>query len=271
MTANVARTTECQISVDFSSPVGPSASIVKTLFLAMLEDAGAMIEEFPAARISTVENSVRLSCQLSNDSLQRLVSLIVPPRAPHQLPESAPATTPPEAEPQPTPQPAVDQATLELRANRRYLSSVNRMIDDLFRSSQNATDSRRVLTWHETFARRIETLPTVNVSPELIEFGQRTARHFRTLATSLRGEAIKVDTKNRAITHEVTHVDPGWAYANYWGGFGYRPASVQVSSNLQQIREQQAATVIAGGLERAKIWDMIRADQAEANNRIRRN
>lgn len=271
LAATVQERIECRISIDFSQPVGPSSAIVKTLFLALLEDAGAMIEEFPGTRISSSGNSVRLTCELSDESLRRLISLIVPPRTPHSFaipfehsaatdadgsPSGSPRTTPPAEE---TPEAAAARIA---RANRRYLDGANRIINDLYRASRNASDYRRTVTWHETFARKLEALPTDSVREEFVDFSLQTAQRFRALASSLRGQSIQVDTKNRAITREVTSFDPGWTYVNYWGGFGYRPPVMHVESNVARIREQQAAAVAEGQLEREKIWTHIREDQA---------
>ncbi|MCA8982311.1 MAG: hypothetical protein KDA76_01010 [Planctomycetaceae bacterium] len=262
LSATVGERTECEISIDFSSDVGPSSAIVKTLFLAMLEDAGAMIDEFPGTRISTSGQRVRLSCELSDESLRRLVSLVVPPRAPHDY--SVEIQQPPASEPvksEPTPE---ELAAQQLRANRRYLESANRIVNDLYRASQNATNYSRTITWHETFARKLEALPTASVDPALVDYAHRTAQRFRTLASSLRGQGIRVDTQNQAITREIVEFNPGWVSANYWGGFGYQPSSLRIQSNMQQVREKQAAAVTEGRLERSKIWDQILADQAEA-------
>jgi len=267
LSARVGQQIDCLITIDFAVPVGPSPAVVKTFFLAVLEDAGAMIEEFPGTRISSQGNTVELRCQLSLDSMQRLISLIVPPQTPHDpvlqagtngADTEAPAPTP--TQPQASQTPTAEEVA---RRNRRYLQGVDGLINDLNRASRNASDYRRTITWHQTFAHRIESLPTTGVRPDFVEYGERTAERLRALASSLRGQGIRVNTQSQAITYEVADIDPGWMYANYWGGVGYRPPSMRVSSNLQQIREQQAAAVEAGELERAKIWDMIRADQAD--------
>ncbi|MFN3157748.1 MAG: hypothetical protein ACE37I_00450 [Rubinisphaera brasiliensis] len=261
----------CQIRIDFGQDVGPSAAVIKTLFLAIVEDSGAMIDEFPSARISTSGNSVVLRCDLSDSSLRRIISLIVPPRAPMAPDALVSAATDQPAgtadgnvQPGNAPENSQDDAAMTaFRANRRYLQAVNRMIDDLNRASQRAADYQKTVTWHETFARKIEALSTVNVDPELVDFGTRTADRFRALASSLRGQGISVNTQNQAITREVTSIDPGWVSANYWGGFGYAPPSVRMKSNLSEVREKQAAAVEKGRLDRSKIWDMIREDQAK--------
>ncbi len=267
LAATVQERIDCRISIDFSQPVGPSSAIVKTLFLALLEDAGAMIEEFPGARISTSGNSVLLTCELSDESLRRLISLIVPPRTPHSfaLPFEQTASTDSAGSPRATAPAAETPEEIQARtarANRRYLDGANRIINDLYRASRNASDYRRTITWHETFARKLEALPTDSVREEFVDFSLQTAQRFRALASSLRGQGIRVDTKNRAITREVTSFDPGWTYVNYWGGFGYRPPVMHVESNVGRIREQQAAAVAEGQLEREKIWAHIREDQA---------
>ncbi len=64
------------------------------------------------------------------------------------------------------------------------------------------------------------------------------------MAASLKGVAVEVDTVGKSLVWKSTF-DPGYTEANIWGGLGYRAPSVQVDSNLQQVREKQADAVIA--------------------------
>tara|TARA_R100000789_G_scaffold98855_2_gene103694 strand:- start:8559 stop:10037 length:1479 start_codon:yes stop_codon:yes gene_type:complete len=239
------------VTIDFGDEVGPSAAIVKTLFITALDDTGASIEEFSKATITPAGNSVTLTCSLSDQSLQRILSLIVPPRVPEQKLFASS-----EAPEQTTEESAANQKEDEKNATQRYVRAVSGMVDDLQRASMNLDNYRKTIAWHETYARKIEQLSTRNVPKEVVDMGLDIAAKFRTLTRSLRGEQIQIGAENKSVVYDYK-VNPGYINANIWGGVGYGQPTVNWTSNLQEVRERQAAAVIAGQSSRDKIWAEI--------------
>ncbi len=94
------------------------------------------------------------------------------------------------------------------------------------------------------------------MDPELVDYGAATSRNLKGMAASLKGVAVEVDTVGKSLVWKSTF-DPGYTEANIWGGLGYRAPSVQVDSNLQQVREKQADAVVRGEKSREKAWQVV--------------
>ncbi len=261
LSINLQPSTQAVVTVDFSDDVGPSGSSVKTLFVSALDDLGAAIDEFAASKAQTQGQSVVLSCQLSDESLRRILSLVVTPSTPSPPHPPEVAQLPP-ASPEPASRNIETSEHSASRASQRYFDAVNKMIDDLQRANRRANDYARTAGWHDSFANRILELPTEGVDRSLLIYGQHIASWFRALAASLRGQAIEIDAQQQTLIYDVNYT-PGWASVNVWGGVGYGEAAYNVTSNLQQVREQQAASVIAGTRDREQIWQFIADERSQ--------
>jgi hypothetical protein len=255
---NVGEQADGRVSIDFSQDPGQSMFAVKALFLSVLEDQGASIDEFEASEPTVEGNSVVFECPLSDASLRRVVSLIAPSSA-------AQAATEPKAVELPKEQPqqsrAAPPAADPMKATQKYVEAVNQMISDLQQANRRAKEYGRTASWHDNFANKIEALDTRGVSQEAIDYGSRTASRFRALAASLRGQGVAVNAQQQTLTYNVSR-DPGWAEVSIWGGVGWRNPTTSVTSNIQQVREKQAEVVAAGASQREEIWGMILNDRA---------
>ncbi|MCA9076651.1 MAG: hypothetical protein KDA93_16625 [Planctomycetaceae bacterium] len=260
--ATIGEETEATITIDFSEDIGPSALSIKTLFVSVLDDLGAAISELEETKAFGTDQTVTMKCTLSDDSLRRILSLIVTPSAPYQV-----AAQPAKESSKPSTRASRTRTANPEQATERYVASVNNMIDHLKRANRNANDYAKTATWHETFAQKILDLPTDGVKEFAVNYGDRIASSFRALAASLRGQSVQVNAQQRTLTYDVDY-QPGWASVNVWGGVGYRDPAYNVSSNLQQVREQQAAAVMKGSDDRLQIWQMIEDERAAVTRRM---
>lgn len=254
-TANIDKAIDARVMLDFAVELPEAdAPHLRTLFLTVLNDLQAEVEELNQATVSIENRSLVLSTKLSAASLRRVMSLLISP---------APVETT-------SPQNISDQSVrsrVEPTEDQtaRYFAAVTGIVDDLQRVNRKAKDYLRTATWHDNFAKRIDQLSIAGVESRVVEFGTETASRLRALAASLRGVAVDVDTQRRSITYD-TQVQPGWAAWNVWGGYGYRPGSWQVSSNLREVRERIAKAVADGAKEREHIWKFI-TDKRQAITR----
>ncbi|MEZ6146827.1 MAG: hypothetical protein R3B91_15705 [Planctomycetaceae bacterium] len=72
---------------------------------------------------------------------------------------------------------------------------------------------------------------------------------------------MKINAEQGTLTYDVNYT-PGWASVNIWGGVGYGESAVNVTSNLREVREKQAAAIEQGAGEREQIWLMIENERA---------
>jgi len=252
--------TQASVQFDFSTDVAPEGRLLQPLFLEVLAELGAQLKDFENAAVRLNGQSVLLRTTLSDTGLRRVLSLIHSPRpAPQQAPVTAASNTP------------VDRGrslTSEgnnSRASKKYLESVDRVLDDLeWTAETQGEDFVQTASWNDSFARKIDNLPHNNVDPKLLAYGSSISAKLRALAASMRGVAVDVDTQQDSITYQQ-HFNSGWSTYNFFGGWGFRPASVNVTSNVQQVRQNQARAITQGAKEREQIWQSITAER----NRIR--
>lgn len=272
-----------EVVLQFGSPLPGKADVLQRVFVDVLGEMGVAIDEFESAEARIEGAQLRLTTNFSEETLRRVLSLIVPPAPGAGNVAATPARspgTPAQAAPTPTPSvpmgnvtviPAPSRTAASLtpqEASRRYLLSVNKMIDDLKAANRRAKNYEQTATWHDNFARKIDNLPTAGVDKELLAYGSSIASKFRGLAASLRGQAVQVQAEQNSLTIGYSY-DPGWAAVNVWGGVGYRAPTYGVDMNLRQIRERQAAAVAAGSEQRLQIWSLIDNERAGIEQTLR--
>lgn len=251
-----------QVVIDFDESTEKLGESVAAVFRQYADDLQLSLDELESATVRASGKSVTLKMTLSDESLRRVVSLVTAPSPPSRANDETIPSTPLPLET------VVPEPNDELLASRRYLQAVSQLIDDLARVNREAKDYARTATWHDNFARRIDQLPAAGVDRELLAFGQRVSQRFRGLAASLRGQAVRVNAEQQTLVYDVDY-RPGWASVSYWGAVGYRESSVKVTSNLQQVRERQAAAVTKGAQQRIQIWNFITNDRTEVEARMR--
>lgn len=269
MAVTIGEAIDAVVTLEFRDELDPAARALHRVFVNTLAEMGAAIDEFEQAQVAVAGRTLTLQCQFSEASLRRVLSLIITP--PPGRPAAPPAEPAPTPAPTPTPPPvASPPAPLSPReASRRYLQAVNKYIDDLKTALSRATSYERTAMWHDNFARKIDSLASKSVDPELLKYGLSVSSHMRALAASLRGQGVEVQAQQGTIAYRYSY-DPGYAAFNIWGGVGYRAPTVSFETNLAQVRERQAAAITAGAAERGKIWKLIEDERASIEQLMRR-
>jgi len=261
--------TEATITLNFLENIGAAAKTVKAVFVEALAERGALLPEFETAQAEVRADAVILRTKLSDASLRQLMGLLLSATPASITLESLEAATPPTAEPvKPTPAPTAPKSQSDpLERNRRYYRAIAQVVDDLRTRDRKATNYTRTAVFHESAAERIEKLSLVGIDQDVADYGVRTAANLRSLAASMRGQAIKIQAGNASVVYNAqvnpggTAWQPGWGWG--YGGFHYQQPSVNVTSNLTEVRERQAQAVEAGSGERDQIWQLLDGDRAE--------
>lgn len=247
-----------EIQIDFGKEVGDLGPHVKPLFLEYVYDSGATLDELAESEVGVEETSVALTMEMSEDSLRRVLSLVTSP-GPHAM---SPGAEAPGQEPV--------SSRVDVAATRRYYQAVNRNLDDLQRAYRKARNYSHTHRWHENFAHRIEQLPTAGVDSDVVDYGLTTARHLRALAASLQGLKIQVNALDRSIYYH-TSVQPFWAVRTVYGPYGaysYTPSTINVDTNLHEIRAKQSELIAESAPQRQDIWQMIIDDRARVRQEL---
>jgi hypothetical protein len=247
-----------QVRFDFDQEVGTLGLYLKSFFIDAVQQMGTAIDDFDHSDVRAEGKSLILTAGLSDESLRRIMSLIV----------SSPDMAKMKAAPAPTPGSTPSVGGADVTASQRYYRAVNRTIDDLQKASRRTNDYARTATWHENFAMRINDLPEQGVDPDLIAYGNSVGMKLRALARSLRGQSVEVNAAQGTLTYDATYT-PGWASVNVWGGIGYGEPAYNYKSNLQQVREKQAAAVTSGTKQRDDLWGMIVEERTAIQRTLR--
>jgi|GEM_PF-1129631 len=262
--------TSARVVFEFSDDIGDLTSAITPVFMEILDRQGVGIDDFEASKITSNGKFATLTSAFSDESIHRVLSLItIAPNSDYTPPPSAntpPASTSPASTiPTPTTPTTSSRVPPEqpdgLVANRTYFQAIDRMLNDLDRSSRRSNNAARIAGWHENYANKIDVLSVQGVDPELASFGASVASKLRALSRSLQGQVVAVNAQQGTLTYDA-QFNPGWASMNVWGGIGFGQPSYQIQSNLQQVRERQAAAITAGAEQRIQIWGMITEERA---------
>lgn len=266
LTIKVENAVHMSVQFDFDVELGSEAAYVKPVFLELINDLGAALDELETAEAFTFPQAVVLDTSISDETLRRILTLITTPSPTQAEPAVADVETPADPATPETTEPQIDE-----RASKRYFESVNRNLDDLLRAYTRAENYNRTAHWHDNYADRIDNLSTRGVDPDLVKYAAWVSSALRALGTSLRGTAVDVAAIESTLVYNV-QAYPVYTGAEMWWGvprtiygpYTYgRPYNVQVQSNLQQVREQQAQAVQASSPEREQIWQMINSERSE--------
>lgn len=133
------------------------------------------------------------------------------------------------------------------------------LLNALLSRNRGATGYHKTALWHVEFARKIGGLSPTEVDPALLRWGRDVSKELVALASSLRGESVRLDDLERSIRVDDTTMY-NWAGAGPYGeplGF---PVWVYSDSNLDLVRAQQDAAVEKSAGDRDAIWNILREE-----------
>lgn len=275
--ATIGDQTDARIDMIFSEKLAVDGERLKALLLEMLSDEQLMLEDFAQGKATARGAVLSVDTNLSDVGLRRILSLILSPFP--QSPTSSGAVAsddngrPVKTNGTPPPKTAPKQDHDDFyRQNRNYYVAVQRALRDLQDQKTWASNYNEVAGWFDKYAQKIENLPAAGIDPELVDFATDVASKLRTLANTTRGMVIEVNAAQSKLVYR-TDVTPmnmyggwggGWGWG--WGGWGGWGAHWSVTSNLEDVRAEQAASMSTN----AKQCDQIRSALKERNDDMRR-
>jgi hypothetical protein len=248
LSVHVSDSIVARLELDFESPISKHVGGIEKAVGQWLDDAGARPHVLAAAKIEATDKSLTFETPLDEAGLRRVLSLV---QSPHIPPKEA--------------------ANLEVRqpnavASAAYYNKVCDLLNSLLYKNRNTTGYEKTALWHEKFARRIVGLSTTAVDPALVRWATDVSKELIALASSLRGQVVRIDDLERSIRfNEETHWQ--W-YADTVNGPLYFPSWVSSDNNLDQVRAQQDADIEKATDQRDTIWNMLRQETADVAKRM---
>jgi hypothetical protein len=224
------------LKVDFAEDVSMLGDAAKPLLLEVLANRGLMIDEIEGWKLESNGKSIRLIGTLEESGLRRIMSLIPVPPPLHHARETA-AQVPDEQA----------QKNLVAAASQNYFKSIDSLIQDLRRSKRSSSTRGQTAVFYDRFADRIDRLPSLNVDPYLLDFGQYVSGSLRsasgTVRTGLVSGTIAAQNVPTAYDYSSWWNPIGVVGPSYWGGGGgvYGWGGWSATPNVQ--RTQNAQTV----------------------------
>jgi hypothetical protein len=207
-----------KVKVDFGQPPSLNPDQAKALLLHALAEHGAMLDDLQEWTPKVNQSAITLEGYLSPSGMRRLTSLFDrPPAFKPGVEIAAPSTTPP-----------TQQSTegLSVQASQEYFRRVTDLIEDLRTKPRGATNYTMgsIAKWYDTFARKIDQLPSAGVDPELSNYGAYAADALRAASSAIhtsyarkRARQVSTPVPYDYYTYNNTY---GFAYRwNLWGGF----------------------------------------------------
>jgi hypothetical protein len=250
MSVKVTDKIACQLQLAFGQPIGRNGPGVEACVMAWLDEVGGRIDQFNAPEVTVKGNVITLVSPLDQEGFRRLISLI---RSPHDdFEHESPAVG--------TNKPA------DGIASRRYYQAVSQYLDNLDKQNRKANDYNRTALWHDNFANKVDELSLAGVDADLAAWGKSVSNNLRALANSLRGTPVEIDKLNRQIrVHSQMNM---YRYASTPYADLYRPGTVNLQTNLGDVRAAQDQAVADGNDKRDEIWQMLYDDRAAIERKM---
>lgn len=222
------------LKVDFEQDVSMLGDAAKPLLLEALGNRGMMIDELNDWKVESNGKTIRLIGTLEESGLRRIMSLIpVPP--PIQHARQTAAQVPDEQA----------QKNLVVAASQNYFKSVDSLIQDLRRSRRGSSTRGQTAVFFDRYADRIDRLPSVNVDPYLVDFGQYVSGSLRNASgkvrTGLVSGTIAAQNVPTAYDFSTWWTPIGVVGPSYWGGGGgvYGWGGWEATPNVQATQNAQ--------------------------------
>jgi hypothetical protein len=176
-----------RLKVDFGRDIGKLADVAKPLLLEVLGKAGAQIDEFAYWKAETAPQQFSLDGDLTASGLRRLFSFLELDSTAVAVAESAGPTQPSKPD-----NSAVAQASL------KYYQATMKHINDLSRE-RDATTYSSIALWFDKYAKRIDRLPTLDVDPDVVNFGAYAVSRLRDARDAIRGVGIRSGAQTAGV------------------------------------------------------------------------
>jgi hypothetical protein len=246
--ARVTDSIKGELYIDLAEkPDARQLALLKPVVMAGLRELGTSVEDFTNGKSNVEGRSVIIEADLNDNALRRIMSIIQAP-----VPSAGLAEEPTDPE---------SEANPAMVATRRYFRSVQSLIVELKDLNNQASHSGMVIQWYDTYARKIDQLPLLDVDQEMLQYGRATSEKLRALAASLNGQNITsgvLDSYKR-----TNYYASGASYYGGYYGYGYQGGSFWKDTNAADVQTAKSEAVAKSRTERFKIWQSIDDDTAE--------
>lgn len=205
-----------RIVIDLQDDASGIASFAKPLFLQIMSDLGASVNEIQSWTAQAKGSELSLSGRLTNSGLRRLLSMVNSPVSSESTVAKAPTVSPGEL-------PAI-----RAKASQDHFRAVVRMFGDLKGDMRNSKTLASASLWFDKYARRIERLPMLNVDEEVLDYSGFVAGQMRKASQAVKTMGIRGGARTAQITS--SNAGPYAVNTTRWGRYGRYGGGVGVNT-----------------------------------------
>jgi len=187
------------LTIDFEEKVDPLKSVAQSLVLEALSQHGVALDEIETWAVKVEGKSIELTGPLGESGLMRLSSLA---ELPSQLIED--------------PESQTDATNPQLYATQAHFKAVQKLTDDLFKKQWKTFG--QYAQWAESYARKIDRLPLLNVDADMQQYSEGVADLLRQGAESFRGVGIRSYGRQTQIWNS-NYVNYDYYGNRYYGSY----------------------------------------------------
>jgi len=191
---------ECIISLEFGSSPSLLLPVAKEFFGEVLSRNGTAISDASKWTASVAGNTLAFRGTISAETIDQLMGLFTIQSQAASLPA--------------TEQELVQDSasdSMKLEATKNYFAKSSNIIKRVREYSATNTGDRA--RWNGQMARRIDDLPTLNVDPQVVDFGVK-------VAAGLRGNMVAMQQSNIKMGTQAVVDGAGNPQYGYYGGYG---------------------------------------------------
>jgi hypothetical protein len=206
--------------VHFRSDSSVLAPIAKPLLQELLAGLGATIDDVEGWTVQGEPQRIVFQGPLTEAGRKRVLSLVDNPLASLLAAEAAETSS------------ANRQASQVAAATQQYFKALTSIVSEIREKSKDSKTLGENALWFDKWARRIDSLPVLNVDKELIDFGQYVTTQLRNMAAALRGVGIRSGARTAQV----------WDSSSvYYNGYSYYAEARDADPERRAIRAQERA------------------------------
>ncbi len=267
-----------RLSLDFSEDPAMLSGIAKPLVLEMIGSYGVKVDEADDWQPDVKGKRVSLTGTITNHGLLRVYSLFHLPSDALHTSMHAPAGT------------SSKESTLEL--TQKYFASVQMLLKNLAFRKRNMQTMGQLAQYFDSYGRKVALLPTLNVDPEMLQYGRYIRTQLQNCCYALKGIGIQqsVSENSAASSAKIYGGALGNISQDNWqsgygaagGNYGRRVetnaaygvarkfgVSGAVKSGMRQAQQAVTTVQIQSQAQAASFVEKTADDIETANDQIR--
>ena len=145
-----------------------------------------------------------------------------------------------------------------------------RLLNDLKALEGKSQTFAQKGVWYDRYAGKIEQLPTLNVDPEIVDYGFFVAKQLRTASATVRGANIAIGVNTSQAVNDGAIGSGAYGYGYGYGSYGVvTPRAAAAAEYTYHNAQRRVIRKTGQGQARMSI-DGLRSELISATNDTRR-